>query len=47
MVGEGEGLHPQIGGAIHQSVDAASPIQEAIVAMDVKMNEILVDGTHG
>ena len=47
MVGEGEGLHPQPGGAVHQAVDTASAVQQAVVAVDMEMDEIGVGGRHG
>ena len=47
VVGEGEGAHAELGGAIHQPVDAAAAIEQAVVGVDVEMDEILVGGRHG
>ena len=46
MVGERQGLHAQFRRAIHQPVDAAGSVEQAVVAMDMEMDEILVGGTH-
>src|SRR5690606_2595409 len=40
VVGEGEGLHAELGGALHEPVDAAGAIEEAVVGVDVEMDEI-------
>jgi hypothetical protein len=40
MVRQGQGLHAEGGGAVHQAVDAAGAVEQAVVAMDVKMDEI-------
>ncbi len=46
MIGEGEGRHIQIDGPFHQAVDAAGSIKEAVIGMDVKMNEVFVSRRH-
>jgi hypothetical protein len=40
VVREGQGLHAEGGGAVHQAVDAAGAVEQAVVAMDVEMDEI-------
>jgi len=35
-----------VGDAVHQAVDPAAAIEEAVVGMDVKVDEIFVDGRH-
>ena len=47
VVGEGESLHAEGLGAVHQAVDPAGAIEEAVVAVDVKMDEISVGRRHG
>ena len=47
VVGEREGLHPQLRRAIHQPVDPARAVEEAVVGMDVEVDEILIGGRHG
>jgi hypothetical protein len=47
VIGERERTHAQLGRAVHQSVNAARAVEQAEVAMDVEMDEILVGGRHG
>ena len=47
VVGERESLHPQLRRAIHQPVDPARAVEQAVVGMDVEVDEILIGGRHG
>ncbi len=47
MVGEGERGHAEGNGAVHEPVDPAGTVEQAVVGMDVKMDEILVGRRHG
>ena len=40
VVGEGQRLHAQLRGTRHQPVDAAGAVEQGVVAMDVKVDEI-------
>ena len=46
MVGERERGHPQRLRAIHQPVDAAGAIEQAVIGVKVEMDEIFVGGRH-
>ena len=47
MVGEGQRAHAQFDRPVHQPVDPAGAVEQAVVAMDVEMDEIFVGGRHG
>jgi hypothetical protein len=47
VVGEGEGRHAEGHGAVHEAVDAAGSVQQAVVRMDVEMDKVLISGRHG
>ena len=47
VVGQREGGHAERGGPVHQPVDPAGSIQQAVVAVDVEMDEIFVGGRQG
>ena len=47
VVGKGEGGHAEFHGPVHEPVDAAGAIEEAVVAVDVEMDEIFISGRHG
>ena len=47
VVGERQRLHAQPGGAVHQAVDAAGAVEQAVVRVDVEMDEIGVGGRQG
>ena len=47
VVREGQRLHPEGVGPVHQAVDPAGAIQQGVVAMDVKMDEIGVGSRQG
>ncbi len=47
MVGHRQGLHAQLGRAIDQPVDPARAVEQAVVGMDVKVDETRVCGRHG
>src|SRR5690606_15664998 len=42
MVGQRHGAHPELGRALDQAVDAAAAIQQAVVRMDMKVNEVFI-----
>jgi hypothetical protein len=46
MVREGEGGHPELARALGQPVDPAGPVEQAVVRVDMKVDEILVGGSH-
>ena len=46
VVGQGHRAHPQIDRAIHQAIDPAAAVEQAVVAVDVEMDEVFVDGRH-
>jgi hypothetical protein len=46
VVGEREGAHPELARPVRQPVDPAGPVQQAVVRVDVEMDEILVGGGH-
>jgi hypothetical protein len=39
VIGEGDRIHPQFQGPIHQRIDMASTIEQAVVAVDVQTNK--------
>lgn len=47
MVRYRQGVHPQFPRPVHQPIDPAGAIEQAVVGMDVKMNETLIGGRHG
>jgi hypothetical protein len=47
VVGDGQRPHAQLARAIHQPVNATAAIEEAVIGVDVEMDEVLVDGRHG
>ncbi len=47
VVGDGEGLHAQFGGPLAEPVRACAPVQQAVVGVDVKVDEFGVFGGHG
>lgn len=44
VVGDGQRAHSQFGGPVHQPVDSAAAVEQAVVRVDVEMDEIFVDG---
>jgi hypothetical protein len=46
MISEGHGLHAQGGGAVHQAIDPTGAVQQAVVGVDVEMDEIGGGGRH-
>jgi small subunit ribosomal protein S21 len=46
MVGQGEGLHAHVTGFLHQPVDAAGAVEEAVIGMDVEVDEVRICGRH-
>lgn len=47
VVSQGQGLHAEGGGAVHEPVDPAGPVEQGVIGMDVKMNEIGVGRGQG
>jgi hypothetical protein len=47
MIGEGQGGHSQLRRAVHQPVYAAGSVEQAVVAVNVKMDEIFIDRWQG
>jgi small subunit ribosomal protein S21 len=45
MVREGKGGHPELARALGQPVDPAGPVEQAVVRVDMKVDEILVGGS--
>ncbi len=41
MIGQGESFHAMISSGTHQCRDGIDPVQEAVVAMDVKVAELI------
>ena len=41
VVGDREGVHPQLDRAIDESIDRARPVEQAVVAVAVEMGEML------
>ena len=46
MVRKGQGRHPELARPVGKLVDPACPVQEAIVGVDVQVDEILVGRGH-
>jgi hypothetical protein len=46
MIGQRERGHPELARPVGQPVDPACPVQEAVIRMDMEMDEILLDGRH-
>ena len=46
MIGERHRAHAELGGAVHQTIDAAAAVEQAVVRVDVEMDEIFVGGRH-
>ena len=42
VVGNGEGLHAEFGGSLAEAVGAGASVQQAMVRVDVQMNEFSV-----
>ena len=42
VVGDGEGGHAECGGAFDEAVDAAAPVEQRAVGVDMKVNEVLL-----
>ena len=47
VVRERHGTHPQFLGPFHEPVDPAAAVEQAVVSVDVQMDEILVSGSQG
>ena len=41
VVGDRQGVHPEFDGTVHESVDRAGPVEQAVVAVAVEMDERL------
>ena len=39
MIGDGQGIHPQLLGAGHQAGNAADAVQHAVLSVNVKVRE--------
>ena len=39
MVGQGQGVHPQLFGPLQQPLQTARPVQEAVMAVAMEMDE--------
>jgi hypothetical protein len=46
VVGQGQRLHSEFVGALHQAVYPARSVEEAVVAMNMEVDEILVGRRH-
>jgi hypothetical protein len=46
MVGHGEGPHTEFLGPCDQTVDSAGPVEQAVIGVNVKMNEFGVFACH-
>ena len=46
VVGQGQGAHAELARPLGQLVDPAGPVQQAVVRMDMEMDEILVSLRH-
>ena len=46
MIGERQGAHPELARPLGQLVYPARPVQEAVVRVDVEVDEVLVGRGH-
>jgi hypothetical protein len=47
VIGEGDGGHAELDRAVHQPVDPAAAVEQAVVGVDVEVDEVFVGGRHG
>jgi len=46
VIGDRQGLHPELHCAVHQPVYSASPVQQAVIGMNVQVDKFLVAQSH-
>jgi hypothetical protein len=42
VIGERHGAHPELGRSIHQTVDPAAAVEQAVVGVNMEVDEIFV-----
>ena len=46
MIRQGQGRHAELAGFVRELVDTARPVQQAVIRVDVEVDEILVGRGH-